>query len=269
MNLAVLGDPVAHSRSPAIHTAALAATGISGSYEARRVDADGVRTAFQEVRAGVLTGFNVTMPHKALAAELCDRLDADAAAAGSVNTVTLRDGQVWGFSTDVGGLRDAWGALPDKAPILILGAGGAAAAACVALAGRPIYISARRYGTGAGLAERVGIAVGEVRWGTPVVGSVVVNCSPLGMHGEPLPPDLLELSSGLFDMAYGPSPTPAVRAARAMDLPVVEGLDLLVAQAARSFQIWTGVAPPLSAMAEAARNSGTAASPDPIAGANH
>jgi shikimate dehydrogenase len=87
-----------------------------------------------------------------------------------------------------------------------------------------------------------------------VVGSVVVNCSPLGMHGESLPSEVLALSSGLFDLAYGPATTPAVRAVRSMGLPAVEGLDLLVAQAARSFQIWTGIAPPVSAMVEAARN---------------
>ncbi len=139
---------MSHSRSPAIHNAALAAAGISGVYEARRVDAAGVRAAFDELRSGELAGFNVTMPHKALAAELCDHLDTDASLAGSVNTVKLIDGAVWGFSTDIGGIRDAWGELPATGPILVLGAGGAAAAACVALADRPIYIAARRFGAG-------------------------------------------------------------------------------------------------------------------------
>jgi shikimate dehydrogenase len=259
VKLAVLGDPVAHSKSPAIHTAALAAAGISGTYEARRVDDHGVRSAFDEVRSGVLTGFNVTMPHKLLAAELCDHLDPDASRAGSVNTVVLIDGAVWGYSTDVGGIRDAWGDLPPVGPILILGAGGAAAAACVALAERPIYLAARRFGAGADLAHRLigaglNVNVAEVRWGVPVIGSVVVNCTPLGMKGESLPEDVLAAANGLLDMAYGAAVTPAVLGVREMGRAAVEGIDLLVFQAARAFRIWTGVDPPIEVMRKAAKN---------------
>ena len=259
LKFAVLGDPVSHSRSPAIHNAALAATGIPGSYEARRVDDQGVRAAFEEVRNGTLTGFNVTMPFKSLAAELCDRLDDDASAAGSVNTVTMIDGVVWGFSTDIGGIHDAWGPLPATGPILVLGAGGAAAAACVALRHRPIYIAGRRFGAGRELGARLAghgfdLAIAEVHWGVPVVGSVVVNCTPLGMQGEALPEDVLAVSGGLFDMAYGSAVTPSVEAVREMGLPAVEGLDLLVSQAARSFRIWTGSIPPFEVMREAAKN---------------
>ena len=259
MRLALLGDPVLHSRSPAIHNAALAALGISGTYEARRVDGPGVRAAFDEIRAGALSGFNVTMPHKFLAAELCDRLDDDAAKAGSVNTVALVDGSVWGFSTDIGGIRDSWGDLPRNGPVLVLGAGGAAAATCVALADRHIYSETRRIGAGVELrtllaARGLRIAIFEIRWGVPVVGSVIVNCTPIGMKGESLPEDLLALSGGLFDMAYGPATTPAVETARTMGLPTSEGLDLLVSQAARSFQIWTGLVAPLEVMRKAAKN---------------
>jgi shikimate dehydrogenase len=207
----------------------------------------------------LLSGFNVTMPHKNLAAELCDRLEAEAAAAGSVNTVALIEGAVWGFSTDIGGIQDSWGDLPTTGPVLILGAGGAAAAACVALADRHIYLAARRFGAGAELGLRLAgrglnIALGEVGWEVPVVGSVVVNCTPLGVEGEPLPDGVLALSTGLFDMAYGSAVTPAVAAVRNMGFPAVEGLDLLISQAGRSFRIWTGVVPPLEVMRKAAKN---------------
>jgi shikimate dehydrogenase len=258
VKLAVLGDPVSHSKSPAIHNAALAAVGLVGTYEARKVDDRGVRAAFDEVRSGVLTGFNVTMPHKGLAAELCDRLDPDAARADSVNTVARIDGAIWGFSTDIGGIIDAWGELPVEGPVLILGAGGAAAAACVALCDRPLYLSARRFGAGAELAQRLAVrgldvSVGEVHWEVPVIGSVVVNCTPLGMNGESLPEAVLSAANGLLDMAYGSTSTPTVVAARAMGLTVVEGIDLLVSQAARSFAIWTGTVPPLEVMRKAAK----------------
>lgn len=255
MKLAVLGDPVSHSRSPAIHNAALAAAGLSGVYKARRVDDQGLRATFDEVRSGELSGFNVTMPHKGLAADLCDRLETDAARAGSVNTVALIDDVVWGFSTDIGGIGDAWGELPTIGPVLILGAGGAAAAACVALADRPIYLAARRFGAGAELGQRLGLTVGEIRWGVPVVASVVVNCTPIGMKVEALPVAVLATSGGLFDMAYGSATTPAVQTVRREGLPAVEGLDLLVAQAARSFRIWTGLNPPVEVMRKAAKNA--------------
>ena len=212
------------------------------------------------MRRGALSGFNVTMPHKELAAALCDRLDPDASRALSVNTVTLIDGEVWGFSTDVGGIRDSWGQLPSTGPVIVLGAGGAAAAALVALSDRPLYLAARRFGSGGELASKLQgrgteLNFGEVRWGVPVIASVVVNCTPLGMQSESLPHDVLSASSGLFDMAYGPDATPAVREVRSMGLPAVEGIDLLVAQAARSFQIWTGTVPFIEVMRKAARNS--------------
>ena len=255
-----MGNPISHSKSPAIHRAALEAAGIAGSYEARQVDSEGVEAAFAEVREGALSGFNVTMPHKELAAGLCDRLDPDASRALSVNTVTLIKGEVWGFSTDVGNIRDSWGQLPVTGPILVLGAGGAAAAALVALSGRALYLAARRFGSGGALASKLQaggmtLNLGEVRWDVPVIGSVVVNCTPLGMQDEPLPHDVLSASRGLFDMAYGPDVTPAVSEVRSLGLPAVEGIDLLVAQAARSFQIWTGKAPSIDVMRKAAKNS--------------
>jgi shikimate dehydrogenase len=255
IRLALLGDPVSHSLSPAIHRVALATVGIEGSYEARTVDELGVRNAFEEVRDGRLTGFNVTMPFKALAATLCDELDPDAARAASVNTVTRIGDRIKGYSTDIGGIRDAWDGLPEENPVLILGAGGAASAACVALADRPLYLAARTFGVGTELGERLGLEIGEVRWGVPVVEAVVVNCTPLGMGDEELPADVLSLAAGLLDMAYGPRPTPAVMSMRSLGYPVVEGVDLLLAQAARSFEIWTGRSPPLAAMRKAVKSA--------------
>ncbi len=251
----VLGNPISHSRSPAIHNAALEALGLSGSYEARQVDEAGMQRAFAELRAGELTGFNVTMPHKGLAARLCDRLDPAAARAQSVNTVLLRDGEVYGYSTDIDGIADVWNGLPASGPVLVLGAGGAAAAACIALEQRPLYLSSRHLGRGQDLGVRIGIDLGEVRWGVPVVGAVVVNCTPLGMAGEELPGPVLELASGLLDMAYGPRPTPALATIEAAGYPAVGGLDLLVAQAARSFALWTGRPAPVEAMRRAAEKA--------------
>lgn len=254
MRLVLLGDPVGHSRSPAIHQAALAAAGIEGRYEALRVNSAGVYRACAEIRAGALDGANVTMPHKRTAAAAADRLAPEAARCGAVNTLVPEGGEVAGHNTDVGGLllaRD-WGGIPSGAPVLILGAGGAAAAALVAFAGSDLFLSTRRAGAGRALGAALGVPAGETPWGRPVPGAILVNATPLGMLGEALPACLVEEAAGLIDMPYGAEPTPAMTAARRLGLPAADGLDLLVAQAALSFRLWTGVEADMSSMRRAA-----------------
>ncbi|MGH8875321.1 MAG: shikimate dehydrogenase, partial [Acidimicrobiia bacterium] len=107
LRLVLLGDPVAHSRSPAIHRAALDALGIAGTYEARQVDAAEMSEAVDEIRRVDLDGANVTLPHKSMAARLADRLAPSALRAGSVNTLVREAEAVVGYSTDVDGLRRA------------------------------------------------------------------------------------------------------------------------------------------------------------------
>jgi len=138
--------------------------------------------------------------------------------------------------------------------VLVLGGGGAAAAALVALAGRPLAVSARRPETLGPLLAGCGVAARSVPWGRPLPGAVVVNCTPLGMHGEELPAAVVAEMGGAFDLAYGGGETPLVAAARARGLPVADGVDHLVAQAEESFLLWTGIRPPAGVMEEAARN---------------
>ena len=242
MRLALFGDPVAHSRSPAIHTAALAEAGIEGTYLAHRVDEAGLVEAVAVMRSGDLDGANVTMPHKEAAARLADAADELVALTGAANTLRWKNGRIEATNTDVGGVIDAAerAGIPE-APVLILGGGGAAAAARLAFRDREVAVSGRS-------------APGHP-WGEPLPGAVVVNATPLGMRGEPLPEGVLEAASGLIDMPYGEAQTPAVSLASSLGIPVVDGLDLLVAQAARSFTWWTGFEAPIQAMREAARQS--------------
>jgi len=251
----VLGDPIDHSLSPAIHNAAFDAAGLLGTYERRRVDAAGLAAAAEEVRRGELAGANVTMPHKEAAAHLCDRLAPSAASAGVVNTWVRSGGQVVGHNTDVSGIRAAWreAGLAEDAPVLVLGAGGAAAAALVALSGHSVRLAARRPDAARFLVSRVHSDARPVAWGTSADGAVVVNATPLGMHGESLPTSLIEEAVGLFEMAYATNPTPAVDAARLRGLPVAEGRRMLLHQAAAAFELWTGHAAPLDAMDAALR----------------
>lgn len=250
----VVGDPVSHSLSPAIQQAAFDELSIDGVYSALRVDAGGMERTVDDVRKGSLAGVNVTMPHKRLSHDLVDRVEGDATIAGSVNTLVRAGNQVIGSSTDIPAIRAEWQRkeLPDSS-MLILGSGGAAAAALAALSGAELFISARNRSKLEELQSRLDIPFEIVPWATPVPGVTLVNATPLGMNGERLPSGLLSAAEGLFDMAYGPLPTPAVVATRTLGKPTVDGLDMLVAQAALSFETWTGYSAPLEVMRKAAQ----------------
>lgn len=249
----MLGDPIAHSLSPLLHSEALAATGLAGTYQRRRVDAAGMAQAVAEIRDGELDGANVTMPHKELAAKLCDRLAATARRAGAVNTLVRVGGAVVGHNTDIVGIQAAWSVaeLPYDAPVLVLGAGGAAAAALLAVEGRAVSISARRPAAAHALTMRTGVAAAVQQWGEAVAGAVVVNATPVGMGGEALDAALLEPAAGLFDMAYGPTVTLGVKWMEEHGRPVADGRLMLLHQAAAAFELWTGHCAPVAQMAAA------------------
>lgn len=248
----MLGDPVEHSLSPLLHTTALEACGLNGTYVARRVDAAGMAEVMEELRRGELDGANVTMPHKRRAHDLCDRRSGDAAATGAVNTLVRVAGEVVGHNTDVGGVRTAWNwaGLPTVGPVDIYGAGGAAAAAVVALRDRDVVVRSRRPEAAEELVTAVGHGAAGP-WAEPRSGGVLVNATPVGMGGEAFPDGWLGDVGGVFDMAYGSGDTPAVEAARRRGLPVAAGLDMLLAQALASFWLWTGRRPPADVLRRA------------------
>lgn len=253
MRLVVLGDPVAHSLSPTIQQAALDAVAIPGTYEAMQVDAAGMKVAADALRRGDLDGANVTMPHKALAAALVDRVEPIARRAGAVNTLVRVDRAIVGHNTDVAGVRTVWdwAGLSTAAPVLVLGAGGASAAALLALEGRRLHIAARRAEAAAALIGDLELDAAVTPWGAAVDGAVVVNGTPLGMAGEALPPDVLGGAGGLLEMAYGSGPTLAATAVADAGLPVASGPEMLLAQGAMSFELWTGRKAPVDAMRRA------------------
>lgn len=242
IRLVLLGDPVDHSRSPAMQNAALAAAGIEGTYAARRVDEQGMHGAAADMRSGLLDGANITMPHKRLAASLCDGLAGPAARSGSVNTWVRDETGLVGHSTDGDGVVFAWhsAGLPSDGPVLILGNGGAATAAMVALENRTLHVASRRPGAALDAARRVQVEAIEVPWDKGVPGAVVVNATTVGMEGEQLPSRVLEQASGLLDMPYASGETPAVTRMRAAGLPAAGGIEMLIGQALASFRLWTG-----------------------------
>lgn len=229
------------------------AAGIDGSYSVRQVDEPGMVQAIAEIRSGELDGANVTMPHKHLAATLVDELSADARRCQAVNTVVRSDRGLVGHLTDIEGVRGAIDecGLPRSGPVLVLGAGGAAAAAILAVEGRPLRVAARRPGVASAVLQRLGAVGVAAEWGTPWASATVINATPIGMVEDGLPEAVLQGASGLVDMTYRDGPTEAVVEARRRGIPAADGLDMLLAQGAASFSLWTGVPAPLSAMRSA------------------
>jgi shikimate dehydrogenase len=259
----VIGDPVVHSRSPAMHNAAFAALGLDWVYVAFPVAGGDGPAAVRAVTALGLAGLNVTMPHKADAAAACDDLAPEAAALGAVNTVVNAGGALVGHSTDGDGfLRalDDEGVAVSGRRCLVLGAGGAARAITHALgrAGADVIVAARRPEAGRAAAALAPDAVATGLDELAVDGfDVIVNATPVGMHGEPTPFDPAQLHAGqfVFDTVY-PADTPLLREARARGLRAAGGLGMLVHQGALSFSLWTGTEPPLDIMRAAAAREG-------------
>ena len=248
---ALAGDPVAHSLSPAMHTAALRESGFAGSYELVRCDTEGFRDLIDRLRKGEYAGLNVTMPHKGVAHEVSNHLTPEAETAASVNTLRAVEGSITGHSSDVVGFREAFAAMGGQPEVILMGTGGSARAAIAAFTGE-VHVWGRN-------PERVRSFVADSRGRLQPLrdrpGSyILVNCTPLGMRGEKLPEALIGSAAGLIDLPYGPEETPAVTVAREAGIPVVDGLGFLAVQAAESFRWWTGVEVGVDTMIDAARN---------------
>jgi shikimate dehydrogenase len=259
----IIGDPVTHSRSPAIHNAAFAALSLDFVFVALPVRAGQGSAAVRAVATLGLAGLSVTMPHKDDAARACDELTPAAAALGAVNAVVRRDdGSLLGASTDGEGLVRALadeGVDPAGTRVLVLGAGGAARAIVAALGGlgADLAVAARRAGAATAAASLApggrAVAMAEVAdWVS--LADVVVNATPLGMAGDPppFPPDRLHARQLVVDTVYHPPETPLLAAARAHGARAVNGLGMLVHQAALAFELWTGQEAPLDVMRAAA-----------------
>ena len=261
----VIGWPVEHSLSPAIHNAAFAALGMDWVYVPLPVPPPRLAEAIGGLRALGFVGANVTMPHKTQTAELVDACSDDARALRAVNTIVVGADEVSGHNTDALGferfLREDAGFDPSGRSALVFGAGGAARACALALARgglASLAVALRDPARAADLRSvvedtDVDVRVVDLDEASAVPDAdLIVNATPLGVHGEvlPLPP----LGSGVMavDLLYRPSATPFQSAARQAGAAVFGGLGLLLRQAALSFELWTGQAAPLPVMSAAA-----------------
>jgi shikimate dehydrogenase len=275
---AVLGWPLAHTLSPALHQAAYRAAGLDGwSYEARPTRPEDLAAALEGVRAGRLAGVNLTTPHKQPAAAMVDVLERPADQLGAVNTVFVREGRLLGANTDVAGavwalgsqlgLRD--GRWPGTGPAVLLGTGGVALAVAFAwsrlaparrhqgLPVAPLRVAGRDAANAAAVAGLAGPGAEAVDWADAaelVAGAdVIVQATTLTARGEPVPGQgRLRRGVRVLDCNYGPASQGLVEAARgAGAAAAADGLGMLCAQAAGAVVKIARVRPDLDAMAAA------------------
>ena len=258
----VMGWPVAHSRSPAIHNHWIREHGLNGSYVLLPVQPERLGDAMRGLSALGFAGCNLTIPHKVAAMALVDRVDPLAQRIGAINTVVVQtDGTLAGYNTDAFGyiqsLLDArpdWRA--DAGPVTVLGAGGAARAILVALAERgakEIRLCNRSLDKAQALAAEFGAPIRALPWEEREQAlegcALLVNTTSLGMKGQPaleISLDALPPHAMVSDIIYVPLETELLAAARARGLVAVDGLGMLLNQARPAFEHWFGVMPALT-----------------------
>ncbi len=264
---AVMGNPIQHSKSPRIHTLFARQTGQNIEYSAIQVDPGGLEQAIGNFEGSGGKGLNITVPFKRTAWELMDRLSDRARLAEAVNTILFRKEGRYGDNTDgvglVRDLRSNHGITLEGREILLLGAGGAARGVLgPLLAERParLVIANRTPDKAYDLADRFG-ALGTVRGcGLPALEGqqfdLIINATAASLAGElpPLPPDLLKEGGSAYDMMYGAEPTPFLKWARQHGAAsCMDGLGMLVEQAAESFSLWRNVRPETKPVIETIR----------------
>lgn len=267
---AVIGHPVRHSLSPTIHNAAYRAMGLDWVYAAFDVAPGGGGDAVEAMRTFALVGMNVTMPHKADVARAVDALAGDAGRLGAANCVVPDGGRLIGHNTDGDGFIDTLhldeGIDPAGMHVVVIGAGGAARSVIAALArsGASVTVVNR---TGSRAIEAAALAGERGRVGTSAdvaSADLVVNATPVGMGDGvtpeagtmalPFDPDLLGAGAVVAELVYHPPVTPLMAEAMARGARAVGGLGMLVHQAARAIELWSGQSPPVDVMWVAARD---------------
>lgn len=258
--LYLLGFPVKHSVGPAMYEAVFKRLGIEAVYRVLEVPPEALGGAVEVLRRRRCRGFNVTIPHKTRVVEHLDLLEPPASTIGAVNTVVIEDGRLVGYNTDVHGFREAllrftgprrWGRA------VLVGAGGAARAAAYALRDlvEELVIVSRTGRTAEALArdaEAWGVPHATGHAASPRIyrrvlreASLVVNASPVGMEPRsdetPIPAELLQPGTVVFDMVYRPLKTRLLRGAEKAGCTVIDGLWMLASQAAENMRLWYGV----------------------------
>ncbi|WP_339283569.1 shikimate dehydrogenase [Paenibacillus sp. FSL R5-0486] len=272
--LGVMGDPIAHSKSPAMHNAALQAAGVNGMYMPLHVHPDQLEAAVRGIVALGYRGVNVTIPHKEQVMQYLDVIDESARLIGAVNTIVNEGGTLTGYNTDgigyVRSLKEE--AVPELAGkrIAVLGAGGAARGVIYALAlEKPerIHILNRTVDRAIALASDLrGHGLGEISGSgmedaatVLATADIVINTTAAGMHPHvddvPVDPALIREGAAVSDLIYNPQETRLLRESRIRGCTVHGGLGMFVYQGAVAFEHWLGIPAPVETMRRAVLNS--------------
>jgi shikimate dehydrogenase len=255
----IFGDPVRHTLSPLLHNAAFQKAGLNAVYLPFEVKEGTLGLAFEGIRSMGVRGVNLTIPHKEAAMDFIDEVPEDVdRCMEAINTVVNRDGQLYGYNTDGPGfliaLKEELHFDAHGKKILVLGAGGAARGAAFALArtgADTIWVHNRTHERAEGLVEVLdthfpeldldALASPEELIGENV--DLVVNATAAGMKGneeKPVDLEIFKKMTRVYDLVYSPAETPLLKKAKSLGMPAANGLGMLAAQAALSFELWTG-----------------------------
>jgi shikimate dehydrogenase len=283
LRFVLIGHPVAHSLSPAIHGAAYLALGLHHRYElVDAPDEAAVSKVIESVRRGEIAGANVTIPWKRAALRLADRAEPEAAAIGAANVLSRApDGAVVATNTDIVALERELRLLCERPRVaLVIGSGGAALAAVASCRrlGSEVFVIARRFAgdpvSGEGADEFRTLSATPLAWPTDAAArsaldgvarrcDLVVQATSAGMHGADsgesvvslVPWSTLPASAGAYDLIYVPEVTPFLRAATESGRPARGGLGMLVGQARAAIELWLGASAPEEPLFRAARDA--------------
>ena len=263
---AVIGDPIDHSLSPNIHSAAFRELNLEHSYIAYRIPRDELEEGIEALKKINIAGFNVTIPHKVEMMKFLDKIDETCSVVGAVNTVSNENGVLKGYNTDMDGFLEPLRKrnIPIQGTkILLLGSGGAARGIVAGLAkekARTITIANRTIDNARKLSEfaqKFGLESNFIK--IDEVGesanqyNIIVNATSIGLKNEPSPISLNTVNEKtvVYDIVYMPINTDFLKKAKAKNATIIYGYEMLLEQAAKAFEIWHGMKAPYNAMKRA------------------
>ncbi|PJC50914.1 MAG: shikimate dehydrogenase [Nitrosopumilales archaeon CG_4_9_14_0_2_um_filter_34_16] len=265
-SFAVIGDPIDHSLSPNIHSAAFREMDLDSSYIAYRIPKGELEEGIEGLKKIKIDGFNITIPHKVEMMKYLDKIDESCSLIGAVNTVTNTDGILKGYNTDMDGFLEPFKKKKlniANTKVLLLGAGGAARAIVAGFAkekAKSITIANRTLGNAENLAEfakKIGLDANAVKIedvkDTAKNFDIIVNATSVGLRDEPSVISLEGISEKtiVYDIVYMPINTDFIKKAKEKNAIIIYGYEMLLGQAVRAFEIWHGVEAPYNAMKKA------------------
>ncbi len=254
----IIGWPVAHSLSPAMHNTAFKALGHPAVYGLFPVEPKALPQAIEGLKALGIKGTSVTVPHKEAVLSLLDHIDPVAAEIGAVNTIVHEKGRLLGFNTDWQGALQAVKEVldPKGQRAVIIGAGGAARAVVYALckAGAEVTVYNRTLTKAEVLAQDFGVEARGLAELSEAQGDILINTTSVGLKEDrsPAPPEILSRFKVVMDIVYAPLQTRLLQEAQAAGCQVINGLKMLVYQAVEQFYLWRGERPEAKVMEQAA-----------------